>query len=262
MNKQHPITRSLRILPAALMLCAAVSCSPKRAKETVIVSAAASLTEFTTEAARAFQKEHPGTELQLNFGASSTLARQIESGAPADIFLSAHPKWTGYLEEKGHLPLGSVTLFRNTLVVAAPGDSDQPPLKLSSGSDFRSILGQSTATGDPEHVPVGIYAREALTFFGVYDSVKDTLIPCADVRSALAAAAAGEADTAIVYRTDLTGAKRVYIKAIFPEESHTPVLYTGGITAYGVKNAKAEQFLNFIAGKEGSRIAEEYGFSP
>jgi molybdate transport system substrate-binding protein len=255
------IKRITGILPAGLLVLALLlSCPAKRGKETVTVSAAASLTEWVTESGRLWNAKNGRVELVYNFGSSSTLARQIEAGAPVDLFLSAHPKWTGYLQERDLLAGAPVTLLRNTLVVAVPGSATGEPMLLNRQMPPVLIFPGRIAMGDPEHVPAGIYGREALLWLGWWDAIEGSVLPCADVRAAMTALTTGEADCAIVYKTDLYGQENVSVQALFPAGSHEPILYTAGLTVSGAQKRPARDFLLFLQGPEAAAAAEKLGF--
>ncbi|HET7083164.1 MAG TPA: molybdate ABC transporter substrate-binding protein [Rhizomicrobium sp.] len=225
----------------------------------VTVFAAASLTDSLKAVADAY-KARTGVTVALSFGASSTLARQIEQGAQADIFLSADSDWMDYLQSKSRIADGSrKDLLGNQLVLVA-GPNAKPAPKIAPHFDLAGALGDSRlALADPASVPAGKYAKAALTALGVWDSVASKLAPAENVRVALEYVARGEAPYGIVYATDAKVAPGVKVAGVFPETSHAPIVYPAALTKTASPGAKA--FLDFLAGKEARAIFEQTGFS-
>jgi molybdate transport system substrate-binding protein len=249
------------IIALTLSLCGLSSfCFAKPKEGTINVFAASSLTDFVEKAGKAFTAKHPEYTLSTNFSSASALAMQIEN-APIDVlFLSAHPKWTKYLIDKG-IAKKDVILFGNDLVIAAMGRRSDPPFQLSKANTPETFLKGKIAIGDPESVPAGEYAKESFSSLGWYDYVKTKLIPCASVRAALQTLIVGEADRAIVFGTDLAGRTDVSAIATFPDDSHSPIVYTATIiSTQGSVPQGLSAFLDFIMGKEGGAIARELGF--
>jgi molybdate transport system substrate-binding protein len=163
--------------------------------------------------------------ITASFAASSTLAKQIEAGAPADIFLSANPRWMDYLETGGHLIEGSRRdLVGNRIVLIAPEDSPLGNLKINAELDILHLLeGHSRlAMGDPAHVPAGLYAKQALQTLGLWETVANRLAPMADVRAALTLVERGETPLGLVYATDAAISERVKVVGTFPAGSRSP----------------------------------------
>jgi molybdate transport system substrate-binding protein len=235
-------------------------CFAKPKEEIINVFAASSLTDFVEKAGKAFAAQHPEYKLSTNFASASALAKQIEN-APIDLlFLSAHPKWTKYLIDKG-IAKKDVILFGNDLVIAAMGRRSFPPVRLTKESAPEAFLKGKIAIGDPESVPAGEYAKESLASLGWYGYVKARLIPCASVRAALQTLIVGEADRAVVFGTDLAGRSDVGAIAVFPDDSHSPIIYTATIVSTRESVPEGlSAFLDFIIGKEGGAIARELGF--
>jgi molybdate transport system substrate-binding protein len=230
------------------------------APEPLLVFAAASLTDALGEVDRAFTtRTH--IAVRASFAASSVLAKQIEAGAPADVFFSADLGWMDYLQKRGLLKAGSRRdVLGNALVLVAPADS---PVHLRIAPRFDlvgALAGGRLATGDPDSVPVGQYARAALTQLGVWDSVAARLVRAENVRAALEYVARGEAVLGIVYRTDAQAEKRVRVVDTFPEDTHPPITYPATVTA-GAR-AQAPQFVEFLSSDEARRIFVRYGFTP
>jgi molybdate transport system substrate-binding protein len=226
----------------------------------LLVFAAASLTDALEEVNRAFTaRTH--LEVRASFAASSVLAKQIEAGAPADVFVSADLGWMDYLQKRGLLSAGSRRdVLGNALVLIAPTDS-AVHLAIAPGFDLaRALGGGRLATGDPDSVPVGQYARAALTQLGVWDKVAARLVRAENVRTALEYVARGEATLGIVYRTDAQAEKRVRVVATFPEDTHPPIRYPAAVTA-GARS-QASQFVEFLASDEAHEIFARHGFTP
>lgn len=220
---------------------------------TILVFAAVSLADtvgqigraFTARAAAAHESAGAHVAVRTSFAASSVLARQIEAGAPADLFVSADPEWMDYLEQRHLLRLGTRRdLVGNRLVLIAPATSTVQ-LTLVPHVDFsRALATGRLAAGDPDSVPAGRYAQAALTKLGAWNEVAPHLVRCENVRSALEFVARGEAVLGIVYRTDALIEKRVRVVDIFPADSHPPIIYPMALTSgAGPEAAAFEQFL-------------------
>ena len=246
-------------LGAAAALLTAAFAQAGELPESVVVFAAASLTDAVTEVATAFTGE-TGIPIKTSFAASSALARQIESGARAGVFFSADEEWMDYLQQKQLLTSGTRRdVLGNRLVLVAPIDS-KATIKIEPGAAFASALGHShIATGDPDSVPVGKYAKAALTKLAVWDQVQSHLVRAENVRSALAFVARGEAPFGIVYLTDAKIEKRVKVVDTFPEDTHAPIRYPVAATAAASKADR--QFVDFVAGPKAAAIFARYGFT-
>lgn len=221
--------------------------------------AAASLTDALKAAAAAWQvKGH--SAIVLSFGSSSIIAKQIEAGAPVDLFASADEKWMAYLDGKSLIETGSIRRpIGNDLVLVGPAGA--APVEVASSLDLAGALsGGRLAVGDPKSVPAGRYAEQALTRFGLWDSVKDSLAPAENVRAALALVQRGEAPLGIVYATDARGFADVAILGRFPEDSHDPIVYPMGIVA-GKARPEVTAFFDFLTGAEGKALFGSYGFT-
>lgn len=226
----------------------------------VMVFAAASTTNAITEIADVF-KNKTKTAVIPSFASSSALAKQIENGAPAAVFISADNQWMDYLDEKKLIdPVTRSGLLSNRIVLVAPAGSTLK-LEILKGVDLSGALGENRlAMGDPDHVPVGIYGRQALETLGVWDGIKNRIARTNDVRSALVLVERGEAPLGIVYATDAAITAKVRIAGIFPENTHPPIVYPVALVA-GNKTAAAEAFLAFLKGPEAKAIFTKYGFS-
>lgn len=226
----------------------------------LLVFAAASLSEALEEVNAAFSA-HSGLAVKASYAASSVLARQIEAGAPADVFFSADREWMDYLAQRGLIRSGSRRdLLGNALVLIAPADSALR-LKIAPGFDLAGALGRGRlATADPDSVPAGLYARAALMKLGVWERVADRLVRAENVRAALEYVAHGEAPLGIVYQTDALAEKRVRIVGVFPADTHPPITYPLALTA--IARAPASQYAEFVAGDTARQIFERRGFVP
>jgi molybdate transport system substrate-binding protein len=224
----------------------------------LLVFAAASLTDALQQADAAFTAA-TGVAVQESFAASSVLAKQIEAGAPADVFFSADTDWMDYLAKHELLASGSRRdLLGNALVLIAPADSSVQ-LKIAPGFDLLGALhGGHLATGDPDSVPAGLYARAALTKLGVWQQVEPQLVRAENVRAALAYVARGEASLGIVYRTDAEAEKRVRIVDVFPADSHPPIVYPLALTRRA--GPQAQRYAAFLSSAAVRQIFLQRGF--
>jgi molybdate transport system substrate-binding protein len=228
---------------------------------TILVFDAASLTNVLDDLSQAFTTKS-GVPVKTSPAASSALAKQIEAGAPADVFFSADLEWMDYLEQRKLLKAGSRhNVVGNRLVLIAPADSTVA-LKIRPGVDFGPALGPQgkLATGDPDSVPVGKYAKTALQKLGVWDKVSGQIVRAENVRAALAFVARGEAPLGIVYETDALAEKKVRIVATFPDNTHPPITYPIAVTTHG--GPSAQQFVDFVRSKPAAAIFKKYGFVP
>ena len=230
------------------------------ADEAVTIFAAASTTDAVTEIAELYEARS-GQAVRAVFAASSTLARQIAQGAPADLVLSANPRWMDYLEGQGLIAPGSrLDLLGNSLVLIAPADGPAG-IEVAPGLDLAGLLGdRPLALADPDHVPAGLYAVEALGHIGAWPLAAGRAAYTAHVRAALALVDRGEAAAGIVYATDAAIAPRVRVLGTFPPDSHAPVRYPLAIVA-GKDGAAAEAFHAFLQGPEATARFRDRGFS-
>lgn len=228
--------------------------------QAVTVFAAASTTNALTEIADAFAASGAG-KVTLSFAASSTLAKQVEQGAPAHIFLSADEKWMGYMAEKGLIdPASRVDLLGNRVALIAPADGAIASVDIVAGFPLATLLGDGRlATGDPDHVPVGTYARQALQALGVWSVAESRLARVDTVRAALALVERGEVPLGIVYTTDAAISPKVKVVGIFPADSHSPVVYPAALVAGPLPDA-AKAFFSYMASPAAQVVWRKYGF--
>lgn len=236
---------------------------PAAAQETVTVFAAASLTNALQDIAKAYEaKGGSKDQVKFSFAASSALAKQMEAGAPANIFASADLKWMDYTDGKGlTLPATRVKLLGNELVLVAPADKAKP-VTISKSLDIDALLGPNgrIATGLTDSVPVGVYAKQAFTNLGLWDKVAPRIVGAESVRAALALVERGEAPYGVVYATDAAIAKNVRIVASFPSDSYPPVDYPFALVK-GQDTPAAKAFFAFVQGPEAKDIFRKYGFA-
>ena len=253
-----------RTLRSWLLLAGLVLAHPVVAADNdrpaITVFAAASLTNVLQELGDAFTKDS-SIPVRFSFAASSALARQIENGAPADIFFSADLDWMDYLQSRNLIqPTSRHEVLGNQLVIIAPVGSSVT-LKIAPHFALAAALGKGRlATGDPDAVPVGRYAREALSNLGVWDAVSPRLVRADSVRSALAFVDRGEAALGIVYATDALIDKHVRVVDVFPADSHKPIIYPVALTT--LAKVDAAKFVAFIRGPNADLTFQRYGFTP
>jgi molybdate transport system substrate-binding protein len=247
----------MRLLTLALALL--FSAGYARAQD-LTVFVALSLTNAMEEVGAKWRAEGKGA-LKLSFGSSSTLARQIEQGAAADLFVSADEAWMDYLATRGLIAADSrVAFLSNALVLVAPAERAKP-VELSAGIDLAALLGADgrLVTGDPAHVPVGRYARQALEKLGLWAVAEPRLARAENVRAALLLVERGEAPFGIVYATDAAIAPKVKVVATFPPDSHAPISYPMALVKARDGTA-ARAFIGYLTGAEARAVYGKYGF--
>lgn len=244
---------------AALLLCAGAA----RAQEEVIVYAAASL----TDSLQAIVKAGGFANLKFSFGSSSTLARQIEQGAPAQVFISADEPWMDHAQKSGRIEAGTRrNLASNRLAIVQAGAVEAVAAPLGEAAvraaldPVLAVPNARIATGDPAHVPVGKYAQAALTSLGLWASVEPRLARADNVRAALVLVERGEAPAGIVYLTDALASPKVKTVALFPAHSHPPIRYPAAL----LKDATptAQRFFEHLFSPAAQTILRSAGFGP
>lgn len=254
LNRFYTRIVTLAILGLSLFLSTTIAVAGE-----VRVYAAASLTDAISELAALYEKQHPDLKVRPVYAASSTLARQIENGAPADVFISADLDWADYLDERGLFTAGSRTnLLGNELVLIAPAGKEFTA-KLEKGFDLPASFSGKLCTGEPGYVPAGRYARQSLTYYGWWDALKPRLVGADDVRTATAFVERGECAAGIVYNTDTKIAKKVSVVASFPSDSHKPIIYPGALLKKASPDSKV--FWTYLQGNEARAVFVRYGFS-
>jgi molybdate transport system substrate-binding protein len=226
----------------------------------VVVFAAASLTNALDQAAQRFEHQG-GPQAKISYAASSVLAKQIENGAPADVFISADLDWMDYLEQR-HLIQAKTreNLLGNELVLIAPAESEVKA-EIKPGFDLAALLkGGRLAMADPDTVPAGKYGKAALEKLGMWNSVRSAVAPAENVRAALAFVSRRETPLGIVYATDAAADPRVKVVGVFPEDTHPPIVYPAALTADS-HNPNAGRMLAFLGSPAARAIFEKYGFT-
>ncbi len=246
-------------LLAPLVLAIAILAGEAQA-EPITVFAAASTTEVVSALARRFE-ERGGPAVRANFAASSTLARQILGGAPADVYISADAAWMDHLAARGAIrPASRRDLFGNRLVIAVPSKRRGEFPNPSRGEAFAEALGDGRlAIGDPDHVPAGRYAEAALRHFGLWRGLVDRLAPMGSVREALVLVARAEVPAGIVYETDARVTTAVRIAYRFPREAHPPIVYPAARIEAG-EHPRAPAFMAFLVSAEAREVYRRHGF--
>ncbi|WP_440984991.1 molybdate ABC transporter substrate-binding protein [Xanthomonas sontii] len=256
------MTRPLRRLLCLCTLIVATAIAPVSAQTPLTVFAAASLKESLDEAASAYQRAS-GTPVQVSYAASSTLARQVEQGAPADVFVSADQEWMDYLQQRKLIdPTLRRDLLGNTLVLVAPAASKAQVDLRKPGALLAALGAQGRlAVGQTASVPAGKYARAALQALGQWDSVQPRLAESESVRSALMLVARGEAPLGIVYGSDAQAEPKVRVVATFPADSHAPIVYPVAPLRASPQAKAAAEFVRWLGTPPAQAIFRRHGFS-
>jgi molybdate transport system substrate-binding protein len=219
---------------------------------------AASTTDVITDIAGLYE-EKSGISVNINPASSGTLAKQIEQGAPADVYISASEKWMEYV--KGlDVTEKSASLVTNRLVLIVPEESKLKTVSFDGSFSLADLFEGHLSMGDPEHVPAGKYAKEAITYYGWYENLESRILPAADVRAALSVVELSEADLGIVYETDARKSDKVRILSGFPEESHTPIQYFCALLKDS--SDEAGDFYDFLLNDANAKeLFKSYGFT-
>lgn len=229
------------------------------AKDEIIVSAAVSLKDALDEISRLYQRSNPDVTVRLNLGGSGTLLRQIEQGAPVDVFISASPEEMNALASKGLLLAGTRhDLVMNRVVLIVPlGKS-----LVGGFQDLEKPEVKHIAIGEPQTVPAGKYAQQVLTHFGIYDRLRPKFVFGKDVRQVLTYVETGNVDAGIVYATDALTSHQARTVATAPDSSHSPVVYPVAIMLGSKNSAAARGFERFLFDPSARAIFQKYGFAP
>jgi molybdate transport system substrate-binding protein len=256
--------RNWNVILASVLLLAWIPCMAQSNKQELLVFGAASLTDVLQEIGTAYSRD-TGQPVRFSFASSAALARQIESGGRVDVFVSADLEWMDYLQTRNLIDVSTRrNVVGNRLVLVAPLDS-RVELKLTPNARLAQVLevalkGGRLATGDPDTVPVGRYAKAALTSLGVWNEMADRLVRADNVRSALVFVGRGEVPLGIVYETDAAADKRVRIVDVFPADSHLPITYPVATTA--AARAGSKQFLDYLFSSGAQATFRKFGFQP
>jgi molybdate transport system substrate-binding protein len=251
--------RFKEVLSSVVLATYLMVASPSIRAADVTVFAAASLKEAMDEQAKTFEAS-TGNKVTVSYGASNTLAKQIEAGAPADIFISADLDWMDYLDQRRLLAANTrVDLLRNTLVLIAPASSTSM-LKIGPNFALAAALGsEKLAMANPDSVPAGKYGKSALEQLKVWTSVEKQVARAENVRAALALVSRGEAPFGIVYRTDALADKGVRIVDTFPPDSHPSIIYPAATIATS-KSTGGKPLLEYLRSAPARSVWEKYGF--
>lgn len=245
----------LGILALAMVMFPAYEQDPN----VITVSAAASLTEAFTDIASQYKEEHPGAQVNLNFGGSGSLRAQIEGGAPVDIFASADQNQMDMLGDKNLIVNSSRKDFaQNSLVLITP---EKSTLNITSLQDLKDPQVKKIGIGNPDTAPVGKYTRLTLTEAGLWDQLEKKVVLAEDVKQVLVYVERGEVDAGFVYMTDAKTATPGTIKIVASVPVSTPVNYPIAVVSSSEHKEEAQNFVDFITGEEGQEILEKYGFT-
>ena len=250
----------MRFRTAAVVLLLALSPIRGAQAQDVVVFAAASLKNALDDAAHAFEQQG-GAPVKISYAASSQLAKQIESGAPADIFVSADLAWMDYVQKRNLIqPATRKNLLGNQLVLVAPAGSGVK-IDIKPGLDLAGMLkGGRLAMADPDSVPAGKYGKAALAKLGIWQSVAPHVAGAENVRAALLYVDREETPLGIVYATDAASDPKVEIAGVFPENTHPPIIYPVALTAVS-KNPNAAKFLAFLESPAAQPAFQKQGFT-
>jgi molybdate transport system substrate-binding protein len=253
-------------LPAFCLIGLLAFATTESAMADVMVFAAASLTNALTDIGKSFQTQY-GIPVKFSFASSSALAKQIEQGAPADIFVSADLKWMDHLGNKAVINTTSrMDLLGNKLVIIAPHGKGFS-VNMSKDFNFASSFSGKLCTGETESVPVGIYAKEALTNLGWWESIRARIVGTEDVRSALNLVERGECSAGIVYETDAKQSGKVDVVERFPANTHEKIVYPFALVIHSypfrteTSSEDAVKFMKYLTEKTSKDIFTQYGFS-
>ena len=225
----------------------------------ITVSAAISLKNAFEEIGKVFEENHPGTKVRFNFGASGDLGRQIEVGAPVDVFASAAQKDMDEIEQKGFITSGTRMNFAGNNVVLVKSGITR--IRIESFEDLRKAEVKKIVIGNPKSVPAGRYAEEVLKYLNLWEAVKEKLVFAEHVRQALDYVARNEVDAAMVYSTDaMIRPKEVRIVIKAPDRSHQPIVYPIGIVKESKNQSLAKEFIILVLSTDGKNLLKKYGF--
>ena len=252
----------MRALAALALLTAVLSMDPRPAHaQEVTLSVAISMKEVVEDLGRRFMAARPGVTLRYNLGSSGELQKQIEAGAPIDLFISAAPRQMDELEKKGLVLAATRRVFaRNVLTVVKPADSR---IDLTKPSDLLDPRVTKIVIGSPKTVPVGQYAEESLRALGLWERLQAKLVFAENVRQALDYVARGEVDAGFVYTTDAATRAKQVKEAFRPaEDTYRPILYPVAVVAGAKHPAIAEAYVDLLLSRDGQAVLARFGFLP
>ena len=225
----------------------------------ITVSAAISLKDSLDEVGHLYANRHPAAKVAFNYGGSGTLQRQIEQGAPVDVFFSAAEKQMDELAVQGLVATETrQDIVANSLVLITPASSTM----VRGIEDLSRLQVSAIALGEPGTVPAGMYARQTLEHMGFFAAIERKIVYAKDVRAVLTYVETGNADAGFVYRTDALTSKKVRVVATAPADSHDPIVYPAAVLKNSKNAAAAREFLDFLEGPEASAVFNKYGFAP
>ncbi|NEP03126.1 MAG: molybdate ABC transporter substrate-binding protein [Symploca sp. SIO2E9] len=237
------------------------SLSAKQAKQTVslTISAAASLTDAIAEVERLYEQQYPQVAITSNFASSGSLQRQIEQGAPVDVFISAASNKMDTLQKQGLLFDDSrQDLLQNKIILIVPKNNTT----ISEFKDLSSTGVSQISIGEPNSVPAGKYAQQVLTSLGMFEEVKSKTVFAKNVRQVLAYVETGNVDAGIVYATDAKQSDKVKIVAVAPTNSHSPIVYPAAALKESKNYTAAKEFVEFLFSDPADDVFEKHGFTP
>lgn len=254
--------------PRRLAVAFAALCAAGLAHaDTLHVAAAASMTDAMNDAIETYTVEHDDVNIVPVYASSSTLARQIAHGAPAALFISANQKWMDWLEDEGVAVQQRIDLLQNRLALVAPTDEAAGDFIPGESGELVSLLDddERLAVGDPDHVPAGIYAQQALKQLGEWNALEPRLARASNVRSALALVERGETPAGVVYQTDAQASDGVTTLGLFPLDTHDPIVYPAALISTedsdAQDNADAAAFRLWLEGDAATAIFADHGFA-
>jgi molybdate transport system substrate-binding protein len=248
-----------RHLILSILLILIFSCSgEKKANDTLILFAASGVTNVAKEISENFHKE-TGIKIRLNIASSGILARQIESGAEFDYFISANKSWMNHVDRLQLVQKNSIVNLASSHLVAIVPQTDQREFfEEDFKNNFPNLFKGRLSVGDPKHVPAGLYAMQAINSYGFSEALSNRILPAKNVRDALLMVELGEAEMGIVYETDAIKSDKVKIVHVFTESSHDQISYMGAAKISGTKNI--EQFLLYLQSENAKSIWKKNGF--
>ncbi|MGG3870630.1 molybdate ABC transporter substrate-binding protein [Brevibacillus laterosporus] len=229
-------------------------------KTEIFVSAAASMTDVLQDVKKEYETKHPEITLTYNFGGSGKLAKQIEQGAPSDLFISASSKDMKTLKDKSLIIEDSQTeLVTNEMVLIAPKEST---ISIDSFEKITPETGKQFAIGEPSSVPVGRYTEEALTKLGLWEKMKPNMVYAKDVRQVLTYVESGNAELGVVYKSDALTSDKIKILATAKQDWHSPIVYPASLVKATQHQKETQEFLTFLTTDFSKAAFEKYGFHP
>lgn len=249
-----------KIVGLVLSFLLAVQSATVSAVETVMVYAATSTFNALSDIIKEYNELNTDIIVKVSFASSSTLAKQIEAGAPAQIFISANPKWMDYLQQQNLLiPETRTNLLHNKIVLISP-IAYSIKVKMNQDFNFANQLKGKLCLGDPNHVPAGIYAKQGLVTLNWWNNLKRDIVGTKDVRAALVLVEMGECAAGIVYATDAKASDKVQVIAEFPSKTHEPIVYP--LARVAGSSDIANDFMAYLKSKESRKVFKRYGFNP